>query len=685
MKEDALRGWIRRFFTGAPLFLPLLGVVGALLGGQWWALAVLAVVLPHLLRMWRVFICVLLCMGIALLHRSVQDENARLLHEHILAGNHVELVGTVERLLSHGCILDSGPNGVRVVLRGKTPWKVGDKVKVVAVEQESTGAIIPGMFDQKEWLRSQGLAANLSIISGEYLERPFSRLAVLGFAESVRNHMVSRIMPPGTEDDVRRQVLCALTLGDKSRSDYSTLNVFKRGGCLHAFAVSGLHVGIVAGFLYTLAYVLHLGPRARTILVLVIVAGYVLVTGLAVPALRAYLMLALALIGLELRRKVSFLNVWSLAALLILLMSPWQLYNAGFVLSFAVYAAIGLGVKVCMKERPWFAPDEYLPWRLYSPWHDRLRYFDAMLRGCVIVSLAAWLVSAPITVAFFHTLTPWSFLTNLVISPILPWVMGCGLLAVMLSGVPWLGYALQQVSLYLSSLLISTVSFFGELPFAYLPVTEPAEAQSGMVCHLRHDSSCVVLGNPGVVIHCGNESSARFRTEPALFFGGYRPAAVLVNLSSEASAGGVDVLCETWPDIHVIDVNSLTHHLHLHTRAGSFGIYPPPRGIAEQPEANLTPIVHWATESGNVLFIGHAASLSFELLPPELLRTADVVILGYNPDHPIELSMVLDTMRGKTCILLPGTPRAWTDTRTDGAQILQVDEASPVQFISAHP
>ncbi|MDO5472013.1 MAG: ComEC/Rec2 family competence protein [Akkermansia sp.] len=684
MQEDSVSGVVRRLCVASPLFLPLVGVVGCLLGGQWWAISVGAVVAAHLLKLHRILLCVLLCAAIAFLHRDVQQRNAMLLQQQLAAADHVELVGTVERLLGSGCILNTGFNGVRVALRGYTPWTTGDRVKVVAVEKESTdGVLVPGMFDTGEWMRSQGLAANLQLIRGEYLDRPFSGLALLGYAESVRRTFIEHLMPEGTENDPRRQVLCALVLGDKSRSEYSTLNIFKRGGCLHAFAVSGLHVGIIAGFLYALAYYLRLSPRSRTVVVLVATALYVMVTGLAVPALRAYLMMALALLGLELRRKVSLLNIWSLAALIILLISPWQLYNAGFVLSFAVYAAIGLGVKVCMKESPWFAPDEYLPLRFYKRRHDWLRRFDAGLRASVLVSLSAWLISAPVTVAFFHTITPWSVLTNLAISPLLPPVMGCGLLTVFFGRLPWVGDVLTSISLHLSSVLISVVSFFGSLPHAYLPVVERSGETSGMVCHLGFQASFVVLGNPGMVIDCGREATARFRTEPALFFGGYRPAILVVNGRSLDSCGGVDILRESWPDVQVVDAADLQHVQHFQTSAGRFSVYPAPVDIAAQPAENTAPVVVWQSGGRVLLYIGHAASLTLQQVPDELLAMTDVVIVGHNAAHPVELSSLIKKMRGKDCVLLPGVPESVRATLGTEVKTNVLNEEEPLLLIPA--
>ncbi|MBQ8480782.1 MAG: ComEC/Rec2 family competence protein [Akkermansia sp.] len=678
-EEDRLLRAVRHLILRAPLFMPLLGVVGCLLGGQWWSLTVIALFVSHLARARRIILCTLLCVGIGWVQEHRQEHNRSNLRQQLQEKGYVYLEGTIERKLSRGCILDTGFNGVRVALRGDIPWKTGDRIAAYAEPQPYYPAPIKGMFDTKTWLHSQGLAANLRVQQAEYLEPSFGWLRIKGVAESVRAQLVRTLMPPGKEDDPRRQVLCSLTLGDKSGAEQSVINVFKRGGCLHAFAVSGLHVGIVSGLFYFLAFRLRLSPRTQALLVLILVGLFVMVTGLAVPALRAYVMVALVLIGRELRRRVDMVNIWSLPALMILLIEPWQLGNAGFVLSFAVYAAIGIGVRVCMNVRPWLQPDSYLPRRLYTVWDDRLCKFDYILRGTVIVSFSAWLVSLPITAAFFHTVTPYSFLTNIAISPLLPLVMGSGLLALLLGGVPLIGAAVQWVALKCSSLLIAVVSFFASLPMSYMPIVPQAVAGQGMVCNLGYGESFAVLGNPGLVVGTGSAASARFSTEPSLFFSGYRPAALLKIHSGDKWDKAAAVLKESWPQMQLLSINEQV--LHISTEAGAYEVFPPPPDLSRSLAENHCPIVRWHRADGTkVLYVGGASALTWEQLPAESKR-ADILIVGRNDDMPPELKQLLAESGAVRCILLPDVPSQAGNALIEGVEIERLsDDARILKF-----
>ncbi len=667
--DDVLARAVRRLFIGAPLFLPLLGVAGALGGGNWWILCIAAIASAHILKLHRIFFCILLCVGIALVHRDILQQKEQNLQETLVTQGHVHLEGTVERVLSRGCILNTGLMGVRVVLRGEFDYKTGDRLRVTAEARDVQKAPVEGMFDTADWMHSQGLAANLTVLRSEYIGPSHGWLAMLGAAEAVRRKLVENIMPELETADARHQVLCALALGDKSLAEQPTLNIFKRGGCLHAFAVSGLHVGIVAGFLYMLAYLFHLSPRTRAVMVLVVVGAYVFVTGLAVPALRAYLMIALSLVGLELRRRVSMLNIWSFAALLVLLRSPWQWHNAGFILSFAVYAGIGLGIKWCMNSGPWLSPDSYLPLRLYNRWQRWLFVADSAIRGTVIVSLSAWLVSLPITLCFFRTVTPYSYLTNIAIAPLLPFVMGSGLLTALAGGIPWLGGALQWVALQCSSCLIAVCSFFGGLPMAYMSCQPPQSQDAAQVCHLGFDESFVVLGNPGVVIGCGSMATARFRTEPVLFFGGFSPA-VLVTKDGD---NGASVLMESWPELRVIQVSRLRNIRHVHTPAGQFSVYPP-----ALPAAGRDSVVYWQAPNKRVLYIGDADSLTVASLPPDVGKGADWLILGYNRELPVDILQLIENMKVSRCLLLPDVPERQVSQLPGSVEVLRVTEETPL-------
>ena len=616
---------LSRFIQGAPLFLPLLAVIGAILGGWWYLLALVAVLAAFVHRRWRVGICALLCALVAGVHTDLVEQRAAEFRATAEAQEMVELRGTVERTLNYGFVLSTGWNGVRVVIRGRTLYTPGDKVLVRAALQKERPAGVLGLFDAEGWMRGQGYAASLDLIESRKLGKPFSLRTLQYWGLRVRDELATRLMPPGAESDPARQVLCSLVLGDKSGAAPETMEAFRTGGCLHAFAVSGLHVGLVSGILWMLLRLLRVRPVVIRPLLLVVVGVYVLMTGCAVPAFRAYLMLAVLLLGFMLRRRVNLRNTWSFAALLILLIDPSQLRNAGFLLSFGVYATIFLAVAVCKQETPWFGPDAYIPVTLRTPWEMRVWRFEMGVRGTVIVALSAWLVSLPVTITFFHSVNTSSFLTNIAITPLLPVVMFCGLLHLCLGTLPWLGIVTGWAAQKSAMLLLAVVAWFGELPWAYLPAQQPAPLHSIMMQGISYGSSFTILGNHGLLIDCGTPDTARSRTVPTLFHSGYTPAALLVTSPRASSGGGAEEVRRMWQGIPVIRAHELpAEGGSFETQAGRFVIYPPRAETIQKP-SDYHPIVLWESAAGRVLYIGNADYITYASLP-EL--QPDTVILG---------------------------------------------------------
>ncbi len=646
--------WVRRVAVQAPFALPLLAVSGVLESSPWGSLCVaLAIALAWCVSRWRLFACTLLCSMLAFSHQSWLKSQAEALQGVLDRQGHVVMEGTVERSLSHGFILKESSGGVSVALRGNSSLPgVGDKVRVTAIGSPSHPSPVKGMFDREIWEQGQGVAASLDYVDIAKLGAPFSWELVKGVAGRAREGLASRLMPPGTEGDVRRQVLCALVLGEKTRAERETMDIFRNGGCLHAFAVSGLHVGLIACILGAVFSFFRIRPGLWRLLLVGVTGVHVLVTGLAVPALRAYLMLALMLGGIQWKRRANPLNLWCFAALFILLLWPWQWNNAGFRLSFAVYGAIALAVEYGREAKVWFGPDSYLPRRLYSRWDCMLRHADYALRGVALVSLAAWLISLPLAMESFHALNIYGFLTNMAIAPVLPVVMSLGLVSLGVGWVPVLASFADWLSVQASGVLVAIVGFFASWPGAYLPAEPPQPRDSGMVLHIGYDRSICLLGNPGLLIDTGNRETARFRTVPALFHAGFSPAALVVTRPSASFGGGAPLVQGCWPRLHKLAAMPGRGTFSFRTAAGQYTVYAAPLSSPRKPEACQAPIIRWEYCGKVALYVGDASMLTYETLPREA-RRADMVILGHNGGYPVDASLLAEESGARQMVMLP--------------------------------
>lgn len=643
---DPLRRACSILLWRTPLLLPLVAVAGVIYGGTWgWVLAVVALAVAHALGLRRMLLCAVLCGAVVGLSQSLRQEQVEDLQRHFALSEAVTLEGTVVRELSKGCILETSWTGVRVALFGDLPWRAADRVRITGQLLPVRRPLVEGMFSQEKWMRGQGLAVCLSYLHGEKVGESWGWSRLVRVGGELRTLLADQLMPPGSEEDARCQVLCALVLGDKGRADVETLEVFRRGGCLHVFAVSGLHVGLVAGLLWALLRLCRVRPMVGRYVLLGMVGLYVLATGMAVPALRAYLMLAALISGLILRRRTSLFNTWCFAALLILVVEPWQLYQAGFQLSFVVYAAICLGVQYAMGDHPWFGPDAYIPARIRTRGERLAVVAERMVRGTVIVSLCAWLVALPLSMAQFHAVNTGSYLTNIIIAPLLPIIMCVGLAALALGPLPLVGSVCHAWAMQSAGWLIGLVSLSSSYPGAFVPACEPAPPQAYMLACLGYGKSFGVLGNPGLMVgDVGSEGDARFSVEPALFHGGFAPMAVCGGVNEKA----LSLYRMSWPHLAVVE-KSGAEVRRISGTAGEFTLYFPPRPLQGAGQ----PIILWKQPNGaRIIYMGNAAVSTLESLPPEE-RRADVLILGYSAKEPLLDVDMLRRMGPEQLILLP--------------------------------
>ena len=668
-----MSGKLRRLLLRAPLLLPLAAVTGVILGTWWMSLAVVAFLIASVLRLWKISAAVILCGLLAWLHGFALQQSRARINERMEQSDLVVLRGTVEKTLRKGFVLGNGFCDASILVRGENDLSIGDKVQVLAEPSQAQGASIPGMFNAEKWKRGLGIAAEFQLVRIEERERPFSLHSLRAWGLAVRDSLANRLMPAGTETEAGRQILCALVLGARERAEEDVLDDFRRGGCLHAFAVSGLHVGLFSAILLGLLCLCRTGPGVARWLVLVGVGAYVLMTGASVPALRAYLLLLVLLSALILRRRFQPLNTWCFAALLVLLIAPHQLFNAGFQLSFAVYGALCIGLHICMKEAPWFSPDSYIPLRLLTRWERSYRNLDFWLRGIVIVSLSAWIAATPITILSFHTFNSWSVFTNIAITPILPVVMCCGLMHLALGWIPGLGLLTDWLAVKSAGVLLGVVAFFGSWPAAWLPATTPAEKQEMLVVGCGFGQSFTVLGNPGLIINPGNAANVQFRTYPTLFHSGFSPAAILQTRPGETYSQGAAALHRHLPDTKLIRVHEMSAAgMRFQTPAGDYTFFPPPADYSRSTADNRQPLIRWQGDDGmSVLYVGNAPTAILHHMPPES-RHADILILGENAVYPLTAEEVASC--GARCvIILPGvsckkppeadTPAVWIEMR----------------------
>ena len=210
-----------------------------------------------------------------------------------------------------------------------------------------------------------------------------------------------------------------MTLGWKTALSGDVPEPFMRSGTMHVFAISGLHIALIAGLLVALFRVLKIPRGVCAWVVVPLIWFYTIVTGFQASAVRSTIMMTIIIVGWGLKRPSNLLNSLGAAAFIILLYDPQQLFQASFQLSFFVVLSLALFVPVldALKNRL-LAPDPFLPAELRPEWRKRLDKPIHYVTASIVTSLAAWLGSIPLVAYYFHLFTPVSLLANLVVVPL---------------------------------------------------------------------------------------------------------------------------------------------------------------------------------------------------------------------------------------------------------------------------
>ncbi len=260
---------------------------------------------------------------------------------------------------------------------------------------------------------------------------------LLDFKEKLRESLYSNFSPP------QSSVLGAMVLGDKRRMPDELKEKLNLAGVRHITAVSGLHVAVLAGLLMAFFSKLRLGGKAAFYSTVSALAFFVLMTGAHPSAVRAGIMGGLFLWARYLGRSAASSRAVVLAASLMLLFNPLLLeLDVGFQLSFL--AVMGI---------------------IYF-----FSFFKKLVRSDILaLTLSAQVFTLPVLIYNFGYFSLVAPLSNILIVPLLPFVLGLGFLSG-LAGILWdfLGRIFSWPAWLLLSYLTEVVDFFSGIPLASL-------------------------------------------------------------------------------------------------------------------------------------------------------------------------------------------------------------------------
>lgn len=331
------------------------------------------------------------------------------------------------------------------------PLSVGDQWQFSARLKKIHGLQNPNGFDYEAFAFQAGIRATGYIvksnhnvlINSHWYHEPINRIR-----QRLKEKMVHALLPSQTS-----HWIIALALGERESISQDQWQILRNTGTNHLMAIAGLHIGLMAGFIFALvtwiwrripiATLILPAQQAGAIAALIMALIYSSLAGFSLPTQRACMMLTVGLIGLLARRYVMAWQAFSVALLGVLLLNPLSVLSESFWLSFVSVAFIiyGMGGRLG-QEGAW--------WK----W-GRIQWVIAL--GLI-----------PLGIGLFQQFSLIAFVAN---SIAIPWVgflivpltlVGCFLLFFSAK----LGGGLLLIADKLLSVLWKLLAFFAHLPWA---------------------------------------------------------------------------------------------------------------------------------------------------------------------------------------------------------------------------
>lgn len=216
-------------------------------------------------------------------------------------------------------------------------------------------------------------------------------------------------------------IIKALTIGDKQSITKEQAANYRTSGLAHLLAISGMHMGMIALLVFFLIRVLLLPighgrfdwRKPAAIASLVLTFGYFLISGQSISCIRAFIMTSFVLLAVLLNRRPVSLRLWAFAVLIIATIQPIAVMSPGFLMSFAaVLGIVSFYENNAERLQKWYAARN-----IYGK-------IGAYLMGVVITDLVASLITLPYTIYYFHQISIYTTLGNLLAGPIMAfWIM----------------------------------------------------------------------------------------------------------------------------------------------------------------------------------------------------------------------------------------------------------------------
>jgi len=340
---------------------------------------------------------------------------------------------------------------VLVTINSYPRYSYGDELEIIGK------TLVPENFedfDYKSYLAKDKIYSVIYYPKVELIGKNKGNIilaGILSFKKKLRDSLFQSLPSP------QNFILGAIILGDKKMLPDEVKNKLNIAGLRHITAVSGMHVAVLTSILMAFLIGLGLWRKHAFYLSVFLIFLFVVITGFQASAIRAGIMGGILLLAQHLGRQKNILNVLVFAGVIMLLVNPLLLkIDIGFQLSFL--AVLGI---------IYFFPFFY-KWvkRIFRKVPDFLGF-----KSILAITISAQLFTLPILIYNFGYISLASLVSNILVIPLLPFIMGLGFVSALLGMVFYpLGIALSWPVWLLLSWVVKVIDLFSAFPVVELNI-----------------------------------------------------------------------------------------------------------------------------------------------------------------------------------------------------------------------
>lgn len=282
----------------------------------------------------------------------------------------------------------------------KNNFNYGDELLVSNQYKPVDPSFNPAEFNYKLWLQHQNIYFQTFINPNQYQILATNQgNPLITYALVVRKRLVLKYQKYLHNPDAF-SVASTLILGYRADLSQDVFQAYSKTGTIHVLSVSGMHVALVYIIINLLLSFLNhkrSGILLKALISILLIWIYALISGFSPAVCRAAVMISFVIVGKTYNRNISMLNILLASAFVLLLYNPFFLTDVGFQLSYlAVFGLIIL--------QP-----------IIESWIDFKQSFARKLWSLLSVSLAAQLITFPISIFYFHQFPVYFLISNLFI------------------------------------------------------------------------------------------------------------------------------------------------------------------------------------------------------------------------------------------------------------------------------